>query len=121
MPTSYDVIVLGLGGMGSAALWELAQRGHRVLGIEQFSLVHARGSSHGQTRIIREAYYEHPNYVPSFASMNERVHGYLGVDVSMTNPQSAAIISHPTNASIPRGPISAARIQRTNNTNSPAP
>lgn len=52
MPTSYDVIVLGLGGMGSAALWELAQRGHRVLGIEQFSLVHARGSSHGQTRII---------------------------------------------------------------------
>ena len=43
MPTSYDVIVLGLGGMGSAALWELAQRGHRVRGIEQFSLVHARG------------------------------------------------------------------------------
>lgn len=64
MPASYDVIVLGLGGMGSSALWELTQRGHRVLGIEQFPLVHARGSSHGQTRIIREAYYEHPNYVP---------------------------------------------------------
>ena len=64
MPPSYDVIVLGLGGMGSAALWELAKRGRRVLGIEQFPLVHSRGSSHGQTRIIREAYYEHPNYVP---------------------------------------------------------
>jgi sarcosine oxidase len=60
----YDVIVLGLGGMGSAALFELARRGRRVLGLEQFPLVHARGSSHGHTRIIRTAYYEHPDYVP---------------------------------------------------------
>lgn len=60
----FDVIVLGLGGMGSAALNQLAKRGHRVLGIEQFPLVHNRGSSHGHTRIIRTAYYEHPSYVP---------------------------------------------------------
>ena len=63
MPT-YDVIVLGVGGMGSAACFELARRGRRVLGLEQFPLVHSRGSSHGHTRIIRTAYYEHPNYVP---------------------------------------------------------
>jgi len=61
---SFDAIVLGLGGMGSAAAAELARRGRRVLGLEQFPLVHSRGSSHGQTRVIRQAYYEHPDYVP---------------------------------------------------------
>jgi sarcosine oxidase len=50
--------------MGSATCFELARRGRRVLGLEQFPLVHARGSSHGHTRIIRTAYYEHPDYVP---------------------------------------------------------
>jgi sarcosine oxidase len=61
---SYDVIVIGVGGMGSATVFELARRGRRVLGLEQFSLGHDRGSSHGHTRIIRQAYYEHPDYVP---------------------------------------------------------
>jgi sarcosine oxidase len=64
MNAAYDVIVLGVGGMGSAACFELARRGRRVLGLEQFPPVHSRGSSHGQTRIIRTAYYEHPDYVP---------------------------------------------------------
>jgi sarcosine oxidase len=59
-----DVIVIGLGGMGSAAARELARRGLSVLGLEQFALGHDRGSSHGHTRIIRQAYYEHPAYVP---------------------------------------------------------
>ncbi len=59
-----DAIVLGLGGMGAAAAYHLARRGMSVLGFEQFPLVHDRGSSHGQTRIIRTAYYEHPAYVP---------------------------------------------------------
>jgi sarcosine oxidase len=62
--THYDSIVLGVGGMGSAALYHLARRGQRVLGIEQFSLGHEFGSSHGVTRIIRLAYAEHPSYVP---------------------------------------------------------
>ena len=53
MSSNFDTIVLGVGGMGSAACFELARRGRRVLGLEQFSLVHARGSSHGHTRIIR--------------------------------------------------------------------
>src|SRR5262249_31513303 len=60
----YDAIVAGLGGMGSATAFELALRGLRVLGLEQFDLVHDLGSSHGRTRIIRTAYFEHPCYVP---------------------------------------------------------
>lgn len=62
--TSYDHIVLGLGGMGSAAAHQLAVRGHRVLGLEKFSPPHDRGSSHGETRVVRQAYFEHPAYVP---------------------------------------------------------
>src|SRR6516165_615002 len=61
---TFDVIVIGVGGMGSAAACELARRGRRVLALEQFALGHDRGSSHGHTRIIRKAYYEHPDYVP---------------------------------------------------------
>ncbi len=64
MPEKLDVIVLGLGGMGSAAACQLAARGHRVLGLEQFTSPHDRGSSHGQTRVIRQAYFESPTYVP---------------------------------------------------------
>ena len=59
----YDVIVVGVGGMGSATSYYLARRGKRVLGLERFGIPHAMGSSHGHTRIIRLAYYEHPSYV----------------------------------------------------------
>jgi sarcosine oxidase len=69
---SYDVIVVGVGGMGSAAVFELARRGHRVLGLEQHALGHDQGSSHGHTRIIRQAYYEHPAYVPLVQRSQER-------------------------------------------------
>ena len=62
--TRYDVVVLGLGGMGSAAAYQLARRGQRVLGLEQFTPGHDRGSSHGFSRVIRQAYFEHPAYVP---------------------------------------------------------
>ncbi len=60
----YDVIVIGVGSMGSAACYYLSSRGVKVLGLEQFDIVHDRGSHTGQTRIIRKAYYEHPDYVP---------------------------------------------------------
>src|SRR5262245_45539927 len=60
----YDVIVLGLGAMGSAAAAAIARRGAAVLGVEQFGAVHDRGSSHGASRIVRMAYFEHPDYVP---------------------------------------------------------
>lgn len=61
---SFDVIVIGVGAMGAAACWQLATRGARVLGLEQFDIPHALGSSTGFSRMIRMAYYEHPDYVP---------------------------------------------------------
>ena len=60
----YDVVVAGVGGMGSAALLHLARRGARVLGLERYDVPNAMGSSHGVTRIIRLAYFEAPEYVP---------------------------------------------------------
>ncbi|MFT4039372.1 MAG: N-methyl-L-tryptophan oxidase, partial [Thermomicrobiales bacterium] len=64
MTRRYDAIVVGVGGMGSAACYHLARRGLRTLGLERFDIPHMMGSSHGITRIIRLAYYEHPSYVP---------------------------------------------------------
>ncbi|MEU7411562.1 N-methyl-L-tryptophan oxidase [Streptomyces sp. NPDC042638] len=64
MSPSYDVIVIGLGGMGSAAAHHLSARGARVLGLEKFGPVHNRGSSHGGSRITRQSYFEDPAYVP---------------------------------------------------------
>ncbi|MCC7368516.1 MAG: N-methyl-L-tryptophan oxidase [Chloroflexi bacterium] len=64
MAQRYDTIVIGVGGMGSAAVYQLAKRGQRVLGLERFDVPHTMGSSHGITRIIRLAYYEDPSYVP---------------------------------------------------------
>ncbi|MBS1693560.1 MAG: N-methyl-L-tryptophan oxidase [Actinobacteria bacterium] len=61
---NYDVIVVGLGGMGSAAAYHLAARGQRVLGLEKFTPAHDKGSSHGGSRIIRQSYFEDPAYVP---------------------------------------------------------
>jgi sarcosine oxidase len=60
----YDAIVVGVGGMGSATTYHLARRGLDVLGLERYDIPHTKGSSHGITRIIRRAYYEHPSYIP---------------------------------------------------------
>lgn len=67
MPYTYDVIVAGVGGMGSAACLHLARRGFRVLGLDRHGIPNAQGSSHGETRIIRLAYSESPAYVPLLA------------------------------------------------------
>lgn len=64
MTHTTDVIVVGLGAMGSATLFHLAERGVRVVGFDRFGPPHALGSTHGLSRIIRESYYEHPRYVP---------------------------------------------------------
>jgi sarcosine oxidase len=58
------ILVVGLGAMGSSTALHLARRGHRVLGFDQFTPPHSKGSSHGQTRIIRKSYWEDPRYVP---------------------------------------------------------
>jgi sarcosine oxidase len=62
--SAFDAIVVGLGAMGSAAAYHLARRGSRVLGLEARTIAHDQGSSHGESRIIRQAYFEHPSYVP---------------------------------------------------------
>jgi sarcosine oxidase len=62
--TAFDVGIVGLGAMGSMTALELARRGKRVIGFDRFHPPHALGSSHGDSRIIREAYFEHPQYVP---------------------------------------------------------
>jgi sarcosine oxidase len=64
MKSTYDVIIVGTGAMGSATAAELSRRGRKVLCFDRFEPPHNLGSSHGQTRIIREAYYENPKYVP---------------------------------------------------------
>ena len=64
MKTKFDAIVLGLGAMGSAAIYQLAKRGKTVLGIDQFSPPHNYGSTHGESRIIRQAIGEGEYYVP---------------------------------------------------------
>jgi sarcosine oxidase len=61
---TYDIIVIGLGANGSSALWHLSKTGKKVLGIDRFDPPHRHGSSHGETRIIRQAYHESPFYVP---------------------------------------------------------
>jgi sarcosine oxidase len=64
MSNTFDVIVVGAGAMGSSACLHLARRGVNVLGLEQFGIPNSLGSSHGETRMIRLCYYEHPDYVP---------------------------------------------------------
>ena len=80
MIEKFDVIVAGVGGMGAAACYHLAQRKMRVLGLERFGIPHAMGSSHGVNRIIRLAYYEDPSYVPllrrAFELWRELGHSY---------------------------------------------
>lgn len=59
----YDAIVIGLGAMGSATVYQLATRGKKVLGLEQYTPAHARGSSHGQSRVIRLTLYRESVYI----------------------------------------------------------
>ncbi len=61
---SHDLIVLGTGGVGSAAMYHAAKSGLKVLGLDRFPPGHDRGSSHGETRMIRMSYFEHPDYIP---------------------------------------------------------
>ncbi len=64
MNPNYDVIIIGLGAMGSATAYHLARRGIKVLGIDRYSVPNNMGSSSGDIRAIRKSYYEHPDYVP---------------------------------------------------------
>jgi sarcosine oxidase len=76
-PNHYDVIVIGVGTMGAPACWYLAKNKYRVLGLEQFDIPHEQGSHAGQSRLIRKAYYEHPNYV---ALLERAYHNWLLIE-----------------------------------------
>jgi sarcosine oxidase len=106
----FDVIVIGVGAMGSATCYYLARRGRRVLGLERFGIPHRMGSSHGYTRIIRLAYYEHPSYVPLLRRAYE-----LWCDLqAMTGEQllyiTGSIDAGPTDSWVFKGALESARV-----------
>jgi sarcosine oxidase len=111
MPT-YDVAVVGLGAMGGAALYHLAQRGRRVIGVDRYPVGHTHGSSHGESRIIRLAYFEHPDYVPllRLAYRNWRaLEAATGQDLLLTTgiveagPEGSQIVGGSLTSSIQHG------------------
>jgi sarcosine oxidase len=104
-----DVVVVGLGGMGSQALWRLARRGARVIGVDQFMPGHDRGSSHGETRIIRTAYAEGSDYVPLVQEswrLWDELAALTGDDLLR---RTGGLMLGPPGAATIAGPISSAR------------
>jgi sarcosine oxidase len=109
---SFDVIVVGTGGIGSAAAYHLAARGRRVLGLDRFPIAHDRGSSHGQTRLVRQAYFEHPDYVPLllrayelWRELEQRVGRRLLVE-------SGLVMAGPPNGGVIAGALASAQLHR---------
>ncbi|MFN8343264.1 MAG: N-methyl-L-tryptophan oxidase [Cyclobacteriaceae bacterium] len=95
----YDVIVIGVGSMGAATCHFLASRGHRVLGLEQFDITHDQGSHAGQSRLIRKAYFEHPDYVPLLERSYQNwrsLEKETGAQVYF--PTGLVYVGHPKNA-----------------------
>jgi sarcosine oxidase len=106
---TYDVVILGTGGVGSAAAYHLARRGAQVLGIDRFQGGHDRGSSHGETRIIRQAYFEHPDYVPLLLRAYElwrELEQQAGVDLLH---QVGLLQIGPPEGTVVRGVVASAR------------
>jgi monomeric sarcosine oxidase len=107
--SSYDVIVLGTGGVGSAAAYHLARRGARVLGLDRFPGGHSHGSSHGQTRIIRKAYFEHSDYVPLLHRAYELWHELEGGTGHQLYNEVGLIQTGPPDGVVVAGVMEAAR------------
>ena len=80
MEAAFDTAVIGLGAAGSAALYNLAKRRKRAIGFEQFEPGHEHGSSHGESRIIRLSYFEHPSYVPLLRRAYEEWRAFETID-----------------------------------------
>src|SRR5437868_817472 len=110
--TIYDVIVLGTGGVGSAAAYHLAKRGAKVLGIDQFPGGHDRGSSHGETRVIRQAYFEHPDYVPLLLRAYELWRELEREAAADLLHQVGLLQVGPPDGAVVRGVLEAARLHR---------
>lgn len=106
----FDVIVAGVGGMGSAACWQLARRGARVLGLERFDIPNAMGSSHGVSRIIRLPYYENPAYVPLLHrafSLWRELEAVSGAEILVT---TGSIDAGPEDDALFHGALASARL-----------
>ena len=96
-----DVIVVGLGAMGAAALYQLARRGIKATGIDRFTPPHDHGSSHGESRITRQAIGEGEEYVP-FALRSHEIWRELEADTgrSLLRPIGGLIIGRRTDAGL---------------------
>ncbi len=101
----YDAIVIGIGGMGSAAVYNLAVRGAKVLGLEQFNIPHELGASHGINRIIRLAYSEDPRYVPLLRRAYELWHQLEHLANERLLFITGGIDAGPANGNIVRGSL----------------
>ena len=106
----FDSIVIGTGGMGAAALMHLAARGARVCGLDRFPPGHDRGSSHGQTRLIRLAYFEHPDYVPLLRRAYELWHELETVAGRPLLVESGLLMAGPPDGEVLAGAVASAAI-----------
>jgi sarcosine oxidase len=106
----FDVIVLGTGAMGAAAAAHLARRGVRVCGLDRFPIAHDRGSSHGQTRLIRLAYFEHPDYVPLLQRAYELWHELEEAAGRRLLVESGLVLTGPPDGAAVAGTLSSAAI-----------
>lgn len=104
-----QIVVIGLGATGSAALCQLARRGIAATGIEQFELGHDRGSSHGPTRIIRLAHFESPSYVPLMRRAYALWHELENLDHSRLVHTTGLLEIGPADGEIIRGTMAAAK------------
>ena len=99
MSETADVLVAGLGGCGASTLYHLARRGVRAIGIDRFDPGHDRGSSHGETRLIRLAYCEHPDYVPLLYRAFELWEAWQAAsDAELYLPELPQLLHHDLNA-----------------------
>jgi sarcosine oxidase len=109
---SADVIVLGLGVMGAASTCELARRGASVIALDAYAPPHDRGSSHGRTRIIREAYFEHPLYVPLVQRAWELWQELEELTGSSLYQRTGGVMIGPPDGVLVRGSLESARVHR---------
>ena len=108
----YDAIVVGLGAMGSAIAFEIARRGQKVLGIDRFDPPHTMGSTHGKSRIIREAYWEDPGYVPLVKRAYEKWDEIERLSGRRIFEKTGGLMLGPPNGSVVSGALASAKEHR---------
>jgi len=109
MPDRYDVAVAGLGAAGSATLYHLAKRGLRVIGFDTHTPPHPHGSSYGESRMIREAYYEDPGYVPLLRRAYTLWHDLAAEAHRELIVETGGVFAGPPDGELIRGAIESAR------------